>query len=111
MAVAAAVIGSFSLPAATGRFLVVGAGGIAVGLAVAWLLAAVRRRIHDPEVENTISLLSGYAAYLPAEHFGVSGILAVVAMGIYLGRRRPGSRTRRSVRQGDRPRKIGRAHV
>src|SRR5439155_25723628 len=78
--------GSFSLPAATGRFLVVGAGGVAVGLAVAWLLAAVRRHIHDPEVENTISLLTGYAAYLPAERLGVSGILAVVATGLYLGR-------------------------
>jgi CPA1 family monovalent cation:H+ antiporter len=86
MAVAAAVTGSFSLPAATGRFLVVGAGGIAVGLAVGWLLAEVRRHIHDPEVENTISLLTGYAAYLPAEHLGVSGILAVVATGMYLGR-------------------------
>src|SRR5437870_5128371 len=86
MAVAAGVTGSFSLPAATGRFLVVGAGGVAVGLAVAWLLAALRRHIHDPEVENTISLLTGYAAYLPAERLGVSGILAVFAMGIYLGR-------------------------
>jgi len=64
----------------------VGTGGVLVGLAIGWLLAAVRRRIHDPEVENTISLLSGYAAYLPAERLGVSGILAVVAMGIYLGR-------------------------
>jgi CPA1 family monovalent cation:H+ antiporter len=85
MAVAAAVTGSFSLPASTGRFLVVGAGGVAVGLAVGWLVAEVRRHIHDPEVENTISLLSGYAAYLPAEHLGVSGILAVVATGMYLG--------------------------
>src|SRR5205809_1336695 len=86
MAVAAAVTGSFSLTAATGRFLLVGAGGIVVGLAVAWLLAAVRRHIHDPEVENTISLLTGHAAYLPAERLGVSGILAVVATGLYLGR-------------------------
>src|SRR5437899_4427397 len=68
------------------RFLLVGAGGIAVGLAVGWLLGAVRRRIHDPEVENTISLLTGYAAYLPAERLGVSGILAVVATGLYLSR-------------------------
>src|SRR5204862_61278 len=76
MAVAAAVTGSFSLTAATGRFLLVGAGGIVVGLAVAWLLAAVRRHIHDPEVENTISLLTGYAAYLPPERAGSSGLLA-----------------------------------
>jgi CPA1 family monovalent cation:H+ antiporter len=86
MAVAAAVTGTFSLPAASLRFLYVGAGGIVVGLAVGWLLGALRRHIHDPEVENTISLLTGYAAYLPAEHLGVSGILAVVATGLYLGR-------------------------
>src|SRR5213592_1390914 len=86
MAVAAAVTGSFSLGSAGLRFLVMGAGGVVVGLAVGWLLAAVRRHIHDPEVENTISLLSGYAAYLPAERLGVSGILAVFTMGIYLSR-------------------------
>ncbi|HEV2750416.1 MAG TPA: Na+/H+ antiporter [Gemmatimonadales bacterium] len=86
MAVAAAVTGTFSFPHAAMRFLLVGSGGIAVGLAVGWLIALVRRRIHDPEVENTISLLTGYAAYLPAERMGVSGILAVVATGLYLSR-------------------------
>src|SRR5213594_2715948 len=86
MAIAAAVTGTFSIGGAGLRFLMMGAGGVAIGLAVGWLLGVVRRHIHDPEVENTISLLSGYAAYLPAEHLGLSGILAVVAMGIYLGR-------------------------
>ena len=86
VAIAAAVTGTFSLMDASMRFLWVGAGGIVVGLVIGRLLGAVRRHIHDPEVENTISLLSGYAAYLPAERLGVSGILAVVAMGFYLGR-------------------------
>ncbi|PYO41927.1 MAG: Na+/H+ antiporter [Gemmatimonadetes bacterium] len=86
MAVAAAVTGVFSVMQAGARFLVVGTGGIVVGLAVGWLLGAIRRHLHDPEVENTISLLSGYAAYIPAERLGVSGILAVVATGLYLGR-------------------------
>src|SRR2546425_7800233 len=86
MAVAAAVTGTFSLAAAGVRFLLVSVGGVAVGLAVGWLIGQVRRHIHDPEVENTISLLTGYAAYLPAEHLGVSGILAVGATGLYLGR-------------------------
>src|SRR5256884_96686 len=80
MAIAAAVSGAFSLGEASMRFLAVGAGGIVVGLAVGWLLAQLRRRIHDPEVENTISLLTGYAAYLPAERLGVSGILATISL-------------------------------
>jgi monovalent cation/hydrogen antiporter len=86
VAVAAAVTGAFSFTDAGVRFLRVAAGGVVVGLAVGWLLGQVRRHIHDPEVENTISLLSGYAAYLPADRLGVSGVLAVVATGIYLGR-------------------------
>src|SRR5207245_1117339 len=45
VAVAAAVTGAFSLMGAAGRFVVVGTGGVLVGLAVGWLLAAVRRRI------------------------------------------------------------------
>src|SRR5438445_567187 len=81
MAVAAAVTGTFSFVHAGPRFLLVGAGGVVIGLAVGWLLGTVRRHIHDPEVENTISLLTGYAAYLPAERLGVSGILAVGAPG------------------------------
>jgi CPA1 family monovalent cation:H+ antiporter len=89
MAIAAAVTGTFYLMAASARFLWVGAGGVVVGLAVGWLLGAVRRHIHDPEVENTISLLSGYAAFVPADRLGVSGVLAVVATGIYLGRLGP----------------------
>lgn len=86
MAVAAAVTGAFSLTGAIGEFLVVATGGVAVGLAMGWLIGQIRRHLHDPEVENTISLLSGYAAYLPAEQLGVSGVLAVVATGMYLGR-------------------------
>jgi len=89
MAVAAAVSGTFSLVAAGPRFVWVGTAGIAVGLVVAWLIAWLRRRIHAPEIESTISLLTPFAAFLPAEALGVSGILAVVACGLYLGRQGP----------------------
>src|SRR5437899_6320100 len=79
VAVAAAVTGTFSFVHAGLRLLLVGAGGIMVGAARGCLRGAARPRTRDPEVENTISLLTGYAAYLPAEHPGVSGVLAVVA--------------------------------
>ncbi len=86
VAVAAVVSGRFSLSGATMKFVWAVVGSVAVGLAVGWGIIWIRRRLNDPPVENTISLLSGYAAYLPAEWLGVSGVLSVVTMGIYLGR-------------------------
>jgi Na+/H+ antiporter len=84
-AVAAVVTGSFSLAEASGRFVLNVAGGIAVGLAVGFVVRQVRRRLDNPPVELTISLLTGYFAYLPAQALGVSGVLAAVTVGIYMG--------------------------
>lgn len=87
VAVAAVVTGTFSLLTAGLEVLAAGIGGIAIGLAVGWIVAQIRRRLDDPPVENTISLLTGFAAYLPANALHLSGVLAVVAAGIYLSRR------------------------
>jgi Na+/H+ antiporter len=84
-AVAAVVTGSFSLVDAAGSFVVNVVGGIAIGLAVGFLIRHVRRRLDEPPLEITISLLSGYFAYLPAQAVGVSGVLAAVTVGIYMG--------------------------
>jgi monovalent cation/hydrogen antiporter len=105
IAVAAVVTGAFSLWEAGLQFVVGAAGGIAVGLAVGWFVIWARRHVsEEPNVQNTISLLTPFAAYLPAEELPpylwhevlglpgelhLSGVLAVVAAGIYLGRRGP----------------------
>jgi NhaP-type Na+/H+ or K+/H+ antiporter len=52
-------------------------------------VAELRRRLDDPVVEIVVSVFTGYAAYLPAELLGVSGVLAAVAAGLYLGWRGP----------------------
>jgi Na+/H+ antiporter len=85
VAVAAVVSGTFSLWEAGLKFVWSGVGGLLVGLVVGWIVRQVRRRIDDPPIEITISLLSGYAAYLPAEEIGVSGVIAAVTVGIYMG--------------------------
>jgi CPA1 family monovalent cation:H+ antiporter len=88
-AVGAAVGGGFSLLGA-GAELVGGAiGGILIGLAVGWVIAEVRRRIEDVPVEITISLATGYAAYIPAEAIGASGVLAAVTAGVVVGWKAP----------------------
>lgn len=90
LAVVAAVSGHFAALPAGGEFFLSSLGGIAVGLAAGWMIGWGRRRLTpEPTVENTISLLSPFAAYLPAEALHVSGVLAVVAMGLYLGRQGP----------------------
>ena len=85
VAVAAVVTGSFSAYYTGGLFLVSAGGGVAVGLAVGWVVRQVRRRLDNPPAEITISLLTGYIAFLPAELIGVSAVLAAVSAGIYLG--------------------------
>src|SRR6202040_3696645 len=88
-AVAAMISGTFSLPEAIGRFLLVALGGTGIGLAVGWLASHVQRRLDDPPVQMTISLLTPFAAYIPAERLHLSGVLAVVAVGLFLGWRGP----------------------
>ena len=105
IAVAAVVAGTFSLWEAGLQFVIGAVGGVAVGLAVGWAVLWARRHVsEDPSVQNTISLLTPFAAYLLAEEpshyvwhellelpgeFAFSGVLAVVATGLYLGRRGP----------------------
>jgi Na+/H+ antiporter len=83
--VAAVVTGSFSALETGGRFFLSVLGGIAVGLAIGWLVRQVRRRLDNPPAEITISLLTGYFAFIPADLLGVSAVLAAVSAGIYLG--------------------------
>ena len=85
VAVAAAVGGSFSLLDATVDFVVAAVGGAALGLAIAVVVAWIRRRIDDPVTAMTISLFTGYAAFIPADELELSGVVAVVSCGLYLG--------------------------
>jgi monovalent cation/hydrogen antiporter len=84
-AVAAVVTGSISLVEAVPKFLATGVGGVAIGLLAGRIVREIRARLDDPPTEITISILSGYAAYLPAEELGVSGVIAAVTVGLYMG--------------------------
>ncbi len=84
-AIAAVVTGSFSIWETIPKFVATGVGGVAIGLVAGRIIREVRSRIDDPPTEITISLLSGYAAYLPAEELGLSGVIAAVTVGLYMG--------------------------
>ena len=100
VAVGAVVAGTFSLGHATLALIADAAGGIAIGLAVGWVIAEIRKRTPDPQVSVTISLVSGYAAFIPADAVGASGVLAAVTTGIYMGIRGPSIIAPRTRLQG-----------
>jgi Na+/H+ antiporter len=61
------------------------AGGAVLGLAIAWLVVEVRRHMDQPLLEITISLVTPYVTYALAEAAHLSGVLATVAAGVYVG--------------------------
>jgi monovalent cation/hydrogen antiporter len=87
IALAVAFGGAFSPRTAILTFAGAILGGGVIGVAVGWVMAQVRTRLEDTPVEITISLLTPYAAFLPAERLGASAVIATVAAGLYLGHR------------------------
>ncbi|MCX6847984.1 MAG: cation:proton antiporter [Verrucomicrobia bacterium] len=85
----AVITGSFSLPQAGGHFVIMSLGGIAIGLLVGWLAEQFHKHVDDAPIEVTVSLLTPFVAYLLAEKLDLSGVLAVVIAGLYLGWRMP----------------------
>ena len=84
----AVAAGSVFAPTAAGAtFAGALIGGCVIGIVVGFVVAHIRARLQDTPVEMTISLLTPYAAFLPAERLDASGVIATVAAGLYLGHR------------------------
>lgn len=84
-AVGAVLTGTFVFWKASAEFVVVAAGGVLAGLVVGYVLVFAHKKITDnPIVETSLSLLTPFVAYLLAEHFHASGVLAVVIAGLYI---------------------------
>ncbi|HEX5015656.1 MAG TPA: Na+/H+ antiporter [Candidatus Limnocylindrales bacterium] len=88
-AVVAALTGTFSIGAAGLTLVAVAAGGIAFGLLMGIVIAWALRHVDDPVFSVVLTFLAPIATYLPAERFGISGVLATVAAGIWVGRHAP----------------------
>ncbi len=84
-ALTAIMAGNFVLWEAGLNFIWVVLGGVAIGLAIGFLMYLVHKNfICNPVIEVTLTFLTAFASYLLAEHFKVSGVLAVVSTGLYL---------------------------
>jgi monovalent cation/hydrogen antiporter len=87
VAVAAAVTGSFAFGHAAVAFAIAALAGVGIGLAVGWVALRVHRLARNSSpVEMTVSLLTPFASYLAADQVGASGVLAIVATGLYTAR-------------------------
>ena len=96
-AVAAVLGGGFSAGHAAIAMLGVSLGGALLGLAVGMVATWAMSRVDDARVEIALQLVTAYAAYLPAERLGLSGVFAAAAAGLWVGRRSSnvmGSRSR-----------------
>jgi CPA1 family monovalent cation:H+ antiporter len=76
-----------SLTAGILRLFFLVAGGILVGLAIARVVQFIDSHVDNARIEIALSIVTPYAAYSVAEAVGVSGVLATVAAGLYLGRK------------------------
>ncbi|MCB5273522.1 Sodium, potassium, lithium and rubidium/H(+) antiporter [Arthrobacter sp. SO5] len=85
----AAIAGSVSAAEIAGGFLLAAGGGLAVGLAAAYVLTQLRQRIRNVSINTATSLMAPFAAYLPAEAIHASGVLAVVVTGLVMGTKAP----------------------
>lgn len=92
--VIAVLTGAFSFGKFAGGLAMATALGIGLGLLVGWMVIHIHRMVDDPLIETVITILTPFAAYLPAEgiHYltdkvEVSGVLAVVTCGLYVGRK------------------------
>ncbi len=65
-------------------------GGLGVGLLVGLIVVWCEQHIDDGPVEIVISVIAAYASYLLGEEIGASGVLSVVACGLYVSRKSGG---------------------
>ena len=86
-AVAAVLAGTFSLGGGVLQFFGMGIGGARAGWAVGRVSMWIFALLDDTLLDITVSILAGFVAYLLAEQFHASGVLAAVACGLVLGRR------------------------
>src|SRR6202789_569507 len=70
-----------------GRLLYLIVGGLVIGLLIGVVVSWMEKFIDDGPVELVVTLVVPYAAYLAGERAKASGVLAVVACGVYMSRK------------------------
>jgi monovalent cation/hydrogen antiporter len=78
-----------SIVEGVGRLVFLIGGGVFVGLAIGGVIALFEKWVDDGPIEIVISILVPYAAYLISDRAHASGVIAVIACGMYMSRQSP----------------------
>jgi monovalent cation/hydrogen antiporter len=92
-ALAAMTVQSVSAWQVVGSFAVAAGGGVAVGVAVAWIVIKLRPLLTDVVRSTALSFAIPFVAYVGAESWHASGVLAVVVAGLLIGHKSPMQQT------------------
>jgi CPA1 family monovalent cation:H+ antiporter len=84
-----AIVGVVNPLLVVGDFVLAVVGGLVVGFAVGWILSMIRKQLRAPVLDTSLSLITPYLAFILAQSFGGSGVLAVVIAGLFLSYRSP----------------------
>ncbi len=82
---ALALTGKFSLTIGVLQFLAVSVGGLLCGIVLGYIVSKITALVDDHLIEITLSTILAYGSFIAAEHFGASGVMAVIAAGIVYG--------------------------
>ncbi|MEV7105097.1 Na+/H+ antiporter [Streptomyces atroolivaceus] len=84
VAIAAAVSGTFSLPAAFGLLVLSAVVAVVVGLVLGWLTIKLMGFLGDATLQVGLTLLVPFVSYVLAEELMGSGVLAVLTTALFL---------------------------
>jgi monovalent cation/hydrogen antiporter len=85
VALAAVISGTLTASTAVDDLVLGVAGGVAIGVAIAWVSTLALRRLDDPQLSILLTVFTAYAAFALADGVGASGVLAAVSSGLYSG--------------------------
>jgi CPA1 family monovalent cation:H+ antiporter len=66
-------------------FVVEAGGAVVLGLVCGWLISQTVRRIDEPLVETTMTIITAYGVYLQADLLHLSAIIAVIVAALVVG--------------------------
>ncbi len=66
-------------------FVIEAGGGVLLGAVSGWLISHLIKRIDEPLIETTITIVAAYGVYLLADTLTLSALMAVIGVGLVLG--------------------------